>query len=368
MFEGRIAQFNAPQQPFELRRVTLPSIGAGEVLVKVHRANICGSDLHAWHGSFATRGLGGTLPTVLGHEMVGSVAAMGNEVTEDSNGTPLHVGARVVFPYFFPCHQCRNCLAGRRVSCLKLTMAMLGDASAPPYFVGGYGDYFLLPAGAVVYTVPDTLSDEVVSGVNCALSQVIYGLERVTLGFGESVIVQGAGGLGLFATAAARARGAAQVVVVDAVPERLELARAFGADEVINLTDHPDPADRIRRARKLTDGLGADVVVEVVGDPAVVPEGLKMLAQGGRYLEIGNINMGHTYTADPSRLVTANKSIIGVSLYEPTALYQALSFLAANQHRLPLDHFASTTYPLEDINTAFTAADSRKVMRASIVM
>lgn len=367
MFEGRIAQFNAPEQPFELRRVALPSIGPDEVLVKVHRANICGSDLHAWHGSFVTRGLGGTLPTVLGHEMVGSVAATGERVTEDSNGAPMQTGTRVVFPYFFPCHRCRSCLAGRRVSCQKLTMAMLGDSSKPPYFVGGYGDYFLLPAGAVLYAVPDTLPDEVVSGVNCALSQMIYGLERADLSFGERVIIQGAGGLGLFATAVARARGAAQVVVVDAVPERLELARAFGADEVISLADHPDPADRIRRARKLTDG-GADVVVEVAGNPAVVPEGLKMLAQSGRYLEVGNINMGQTYAADPSRLVTANKSIIGVSLYEPTALSQALSFLAANQHRLPLDQFATTTFPLEDINAAFAAADSREVVRASIVM
>jgi threonine dehydrogenase-like Zn-dependent dehydrogenase len=368
VFEGRVAQFNAPGQPFEIRHVVLRSIGPGEVLVKVHRANICGSDLHAWHGSFATRGLGGHLPTVLGHEMVGSIAATGDGVGEDSDGVPLQPGTRVVFPYFFPCHRCRNCLIGRRVSCLKLTMAMLGDATKPPYFVGGYGDYFLLPAGAVLHKVPDTLSDEVVSGVNCALSQVIYGLDRARLSFGESVIVQGAGGLGLFATAVARARGAARVIVVDAVPERLDLAKAFGADEVISLVEHPDPTDRIRHARRLTDGLGADVIVEVVGDPAVVPEGLKMLAQSGRYLEMGNINMGRTYAADPSRLVTANKTMIGVSLYEPAALYQAMSFLAANQHRLPLDRLVTTSFPLEEINDAFAAADSRHVVRASIVM
>lgn len=281
---------------------------------------------------------------------------------------PLQPGTRVVFPYFFSCHQCRNCLTGRRVSCLKLTMAMLGDAREPPYFVGGFGDYFLLPAGAVLYTVPDNLSNEIVSGANCALAQVIHGLERVHLGFGDTVIVQGAGGLGLFTVAVAKASGASRVIVIDGVPDRLDLARAFGADEVISLVEQPDATDRIRRARRLTDGLGADVVVEVVGEPGVVPEGLKMLAQGGRYLEIGNINMGRTYPADPARLAAANKSIIGVSLYEPPALFRALRFLSTRQNSLPLDRLTTTSFSLEDINTAFAAADARRVLRATIVL
>ena len=179
MFEGRIARFDGPGEPFTIESVSLPGVGPGEILVRITRANICGSDVHAWHGTFATRGLGGQLPTVLGHEMVGAVAALGEGVTTDSNGGPLQEGTRVVFPYFFCCHTCRNCLAGRRNACLNLKMAMLGRADAPPYFVGGYGDYFLLPAGAVVYTVPDTVSDEIAAGANCALSQVMYGLERV---------------------------------------------------------------------------------------------------------------------------------------------------------------------------------------------
>ncbi len=368
MFEGRIAQFNAPREPFELKRVTLPSVGPGEVLVKIHRANICGSDLHAWHGDFSTRGLGGVLPTVLGHEMVGSIAALGDGVAEDSDGHAVGVGTRVVFPYFFPCHRCRNCLAGRRVSCARLRMAMLGDATQPPYFVGGYGDYFLLPAGAVFYTVPDELSDDVASGVNCALSQVVHGLERAAVSLGETVVIQGAGGLGLYAAAVAKARGAARVIALDAVPERLELARAFGADEVVDIAEFPDPAKRVRQVRDLTGGRGADVVVEVAGRPDVIPEGIKVLALSGRYLTMGNINIGSTYEADASRLVMANKTMIGVSLYEPIALSTALAFLAGHQDRLPLDRLASTTFSLEDINEAFAAADNRSVVRASIAM
>ncbi|WP_396885438.1 zinc-binding dehydrogenase [Mycobacterium sp. SMC-8] len=365
-FEGRIARFDEPGRPFEIETVALPDINPGEILVKVTRANICGSDVHAWHGTFATRGLGGQLPTVLGHEMVGVVAALGQGVTSDSNGKALTAGTRVVFPYFFCCHACRNCLAGRRNACLNLTMAMLGRADESPYFVGGYADYFVLPAGAVVYTVPDSVSDEIAAGANCALSQVMYGLERVDQQLGEYVVVQGAGALGLYAVAVAKARGAAKVIAIDGVPERLELATAFGADAVIDISETTDK-DRAKIVRKHTDGQGADVVVEVVGHPSAIDEGLRLLGQFGRYVEIGNINIGKTFGFDPSRFVFANKTMVGVSLYEPSVLSRALDFLERYQHRLPFERLAAACYSLDDINAAFSAAADKRDVRASIV-
>jgi putative phosphonate catabolism associated alcohol dehydrogenase len=365
-FTGRIARFDEPGKPFDIETVTLPEVGPGEILIKVTRANICGSDVHAWHGTFATRGLGGQLPTVLGHEMVGAVEELGAGVTADSNGKPLELGTRVVFPYFFCCHTCRNCLAGRRNACLNLKMAMLGRADEPPYFVGGYADYFVLPAGAVVYTVPDAVSDDIAAGANCALSQVMYGLERVDQQLGEYVVVQGAGALGLYAVAVAKARGAAKVIAIDGVPERLELATAFGADAVIDITATTDK-DRAKIVRSLTDGQGADVVVEVVGHPSAIDEGLKLLGQFGRYVEIGNINIGRTFEFDPSRFVFANKTMVGVSLYDPSVLSRALAFLEEYQHRLPFDRLAAARYSLDDINEAFAAAEDKRDVRASIV-
>ncbi len=365
MFTGRIARFDAPGKPFEIHNVELAGIGPGEILIKVSRTNVCGSDLHAWHGTFATGGLGGQLPTVLGHEMVGAVEALGDGVTTDSNGLPLAPGTRVVFPYFFCCHKCRNCLACRRNACLNLKMAMLGRADQHPHFVGGYGEYFLLPAGAVVFTVPEGVTDDIASGANCALSQVMYGFERVGLQLGETVVVQGAGALGLYATAVAKARGAATVIAIDGVPERLELATAFGADHVIDISE-TSVKDRTKIVRSQTDGHGADVVVEVVGHPSAIDEGLKMLAQFGRYVEIGNINVGKTVEFDPSRFVFANKSMVGVSLYEPAVLSRALTFLEQHQDKLPFDRLAAATYSLDQINEAFAAAEDRRDVRASI--
>ncbi|TYQ05518.1 UNVERIFIED_ORG: threonine dehydrogenase-like Zn-dependent dehydrogenase [Gordonia westfalica J30] len=368
MITGRIARFDTPGEPFTVTEVDLDGIGPGEVLIKVRRTNICGSDVHAWHGTFNTRGLGGQLPTVLGHEMVGEIAVLGDGVTVDSDGKPLEPGARVVFPYFFSCHQCRNCLAGHRNACEKLSMAMLGNAEKPPYFVGGYGDYFVLPAGAVLYRVPDAVPDELAAGANCALSQVMYGLERAEQGYGEDVVVQGAGALGLYAVAVAKARGARTVIAIDGVPERLELAAAFGADHVIDLTEVTEVRDRAKLVRTWTGGRGADVVVEVVGIPAAIDEGLKLLGQYGRYVEIGNINLGKTFEFDPSRFVFSNKSMIGVSLYQPEVLSRALTFLDQYRDRIPLHRLAAATYTLDQINEAFLAAESRRDVRASIVM
>jgi threonine dehydrogenase-like Zn-dependent dehydrogenase len=367
VFTGRIARFDAPGTPFQIHTVSLPEVGPGEILINVSRTNICGSDLHAWHGTFATGGLGGQLPTVLGHEMVGAVEAVGEGVVTDSNGQPLTRGTRVVFPYFYSCHKCRNCLLGRRGACLNLSMAMLGRADEPPYYVGGYGDYYLLPAGAVVYTVPEAVSDDIASGANCALSQVMYGLERVDLQLGETVVVQGAGALGLYAIAVAKARGAAQVIAIDGVLDRLELATAFGADVVVDINEVATVKDRAKVIRRATGGHGADVVVEVVGHPSAIDEGLKMLGQFGRYVEIGNINLGKTFEFDPSRFVFGNKTMVGVSLYDPVVLSRALTFLEQHQDTLPLDRLAAAQYPLDDINEAFAAAEGRRDVRASIV-
>lgn len=365
---GRIALFHGPGEPFEIREVAVPEPAPGAMLVKVSMANICGSDLHAWHGRFMLAGLGGVLPTVLGHEMTGSVAALGEGLTHDADGKPLAEGDRVTFTYFTSCGHCYGCLRGKRTSCSNLSMSMTQNAEEWPYFVGAYGDYFYVKPGAAIYKVPEGVPDEVVAGANCALSQVIAGFERAALRFDETVVIQGAGGLGLYATAVAKAFGARTVITVDGVADRLEMARRFGADATINIADVTDSKVRAKEVKKLTDGRGADVVMEVVGDAGVVPEGIGMLAQHGRYVGIGCINAGQTYEADPSRLILANKSFVGVALYEPNVLGKALRFLRDRRAQLPLDELISSKFPLEDIGEAFEKADKREVLRASLVM
>lgn len=363
---GRIAQLDEPGAPFDLREVELSDLRAGETLVRVRQVNVCGTDLHAWRGRFRLGAIGGGGPVVLGHELVGEFVTAEGPAFDDA-GKAFEPGDRVVFPYFSSCHTCRHCVHGRTYACSRLRMAMLGDPTRPPYFVGGFADYFVVPSGTALYRVPDAVSDAAACGANCALAQVIEGLERVRVGLGDVVVVQGAGGLGLYATAVARSMGAARVIVVDALEDRLDMARQFGADATIWVDPEGTTKQRVSRVRELSDGYGADVVVEVVGSPHVIAEGIGMLASGGRYLEIGNINTGVTFEADASRIALGNKSIVGASLYAPSALGKALAFLESEGGRLPLDAIGATTFPLDEIDEAFRAASEREVLRASIV-
>ncbi|MFZ5534043.1 MAG: zinc-binding dehydrogenase [Pseudomonadota bacterium] len=364
---GRVALFRGPRQPFDIVEMPVPEPRPGAVLVRVRIANICGSDLHAWRGDFRLAGLGGKLPTVLGHEMTGTIAALGRDLDRDSNGEPLHEGDHVVFAYFTGCGHCPSCQRGRRAACDNMDMAMTDDATEWPHFVGGYGEYFYVKPGSTIYKVPPKLPLEIVAGANCALSQVIAGFERANLSFDETVVIQGAGGLGLYATAVAKAFGARLVVVLDAISDRLAMAKLFGADATINIAEETDEKSRVNQVKALTDGRGADIVMELVGHADVVPEGIRMLAQFGRYVGIGNINAGQSHTFDPSRLVMTNKSMLGVALYEPYTLGKALRFLERNRDRLPLDQLLSAKFPLDQINEAFAQADRRSVLRASLV-
>jgi D-arabinose 1-dehydrogenase-like Zn-dependent alcohol dehydrogenase len=171
--------------------------------------------------------------------MTGRVAGLGPGVATDSLGRPLREGDRVAFSYFYPCGRCYVCLHGQRAAC----PAKVGRATGPgefPHWVGAFAEYYYLRPGGFCFRVPDELPDTLVSPVNCALSQVIYGLTQAGLRFGDSVVIQGAGGLGIQAVAVARDMGAATIVVVDQVAERLELARAFSADHTVSLAETPD--------------------------------------------------------------------------------------------------------------------------------
>ena len=365
--KGRAAIFNGVGQPMEIKEYPVPDPDPGAILIKVSMANICGSDLHMWRGDINLAALGAPLPLILGHEMTGRVAKLGEGILTDSAGQPLVVGDRVVYRYFYSCGRCPACLRGEDAACPMNALYLMASADQPPHFVGAYAEYYYLRPNHVVFKVPDNLTDEMVAPSNCALSEVIYGLEKVGLSFGETIVIQGAGGLGINATAVAKEMGADKVIVIDGIADRLELAKAFGADELIDMREYKTPEERVQRVRELTGGLGADVVAELVGFPRVVPEGIEMLSNGGRYLEVGNISMGMTYEADPSQLVLANKRIIGIIFYGPDTLKKALDFLSRTKGKYPFDKILARSYPLEEIDKAFENQDKGLVSRSAIV-
>ncbi|HEX8967122.1 MAG TPA: zinc-binding dehydrogenase [Chloroflexota bacterium] len=364
---GRAAIFRGVGIPFEIRDYPLPEPEAGAALVRITLANVCGSDLHTWRGDLDPARRGRALPIHQGHEGTGRIAALGAGVHADSSGAPLSVGDRVVFAYFFPCGRCRACLNGKEWTCPQRMQYRATSCDVWPNFKGTFGDYFYLHPNHIVLKVPDSLSDELVAGVNCAMAQVTCGWDLADLGVGETVVIQGAGGLGLYAIAVARERGAARIIVVDGVRERLEIAAMFGADEFVDLQDFPTPEQRIKRVRELSGGWGADVVMEVGGFPRITEEGVQMVSPGGRYVEIGNISPGLTYAADPALWVTQNVTIYGNNHYGRRHLRDALSILERTRDRYPYHRIVSHKFPLAEINEAFAQQDRGSVTRSSLV-
>ncbi|MGI8551593.1 MAG: zinc-binding dehydrogenase [Dehalococcoidia bacterium] len=348
--KGRAAIYHGPDQPFELREFPLPEVEPDAILVRISMAGVCGSDLHIWRGE-----LPGRFHAVAGHEMMGRVAELGGNIRTDTQGQPLSVGDRIAYAYFYPCRRCYVCLRGDLAACPN--QMPITAAGSPPYFTGAFADYYYLRPGHYVYKVPDELSDELVAPVNCALSQVIYGLHRAGLRFGDSVVMQGAGGLGLNAAAVAREMGARQVIAIDGIRGRLELARAFGATDTLDINEINTSEQRIALIRELTNGVGADIVCDFVGLASVIPEGIEMLRNGGSYLEVGNISTGATTQLTPSRLVFTSKRIVGVYHYDPWVIPTALDFLVRNRGRYPFDQVVSHQYPLEEIDRAHAEAE-----------
>ncbi len=344
----------------------MPDPEPGAVIMRITVANICGSDLHQWRGEMDLAALGRPMPQILGHEMTGRVVALGEGIRTDNSGQPLAEGDRIIFRYFNPCGRCRACLRRQFQACPNARANLLKSCEEPPHFQGAFAQYHYLPPGSVIFKVPDELEDALVAGLNCALAQVVCGLQRTDLRLGDTVVIQGAGGLGVYATAVAKELGAGQVIVIDGIGERLELARAFGADETIDLRELPEPEARVARVRELTGGWGAEVVAELAGHPRVVPEGIQMVARGGQCLEIGNISPGLTFTFDPSSIVLQNKTILGILYYEAEHLKQALDFVARTRQKYPFERVLSHTFPLDRINEAFAAADRGEVTRASV--
>ncbi|MBI3634633.1 MAG: zinc-binding dehydrogenase, partial [Candidatus Rokubacteria bacterium] len=338
MNTGKAAVFLGVGKPFEIREVQIPEVEPDAVLIKVSLANVCGSDLHFWRGDAPLK-----LPAdgwIFGHEMMGRVAKLGRNVKTDSLGTPIAEGDRVAYSYFYPCGRCYVCLNKEPANCPAKIERPRGPSEFP-YFHGAFAEYYYLRPGGALFKVPDVLSDELVSPVNCALSQVIYGLRQAGLQFGGTVAIQGAGGLGIQAAAVAKDMGAQTVIVIDQIAGRLELAKAFGADHTINVRETTEKKDRLALVRKWTNGIGVDVACDFVGFPAVIPEGIDMLRAGGTYLEIGTISRGAKVELEPAQLVWGAKRIVGVIMYNASVIPQALDFLVRNRTRWPFDRLIS---------------------------
>ncbi|MED4352828.1 zinc-binding dehydrogenase [Schinkia azotoformans] len=358
---GKIAVMTEPLK-LDYQEYTVPEPGPGAIIAKVSRTNVCGSELHIWRGQHPSLKRG-----VLGHEMIGQVHKLGEGVTTDSAGEPISIGDRIVATYFLICKKCPACQEGQFNLCENAYYFWTKQPEVEPHFHGTFGTHYYIHPEQYVYKVPDNVPDISAASANCALSQVYFGIDQASLSYGQTIVIQGAGGLGLNAAAVAKEKGAT-VIVVDALKSRLDQAKEFGADYVIDINDYQTVEQRSKIIQELTNGRGADIGLEVAGVPAAFAEGIHHIRPGGKYITIGNISPGRMVEFDPGLLTRKSIQIIPVIRYNPWYLRKSLEFLSKNIDKYPFDTLLDAEFTLEEVEDALEKSANREITRASIVV
>jgi threonine dehydrogenase-like Zn-dependent dehydrogenase len=349
MLSARASVLEQFKTDLVLKQFELPVLEPGAALVRTEMAGICGTDVHLWKGELKIN-----LPVILGHETVGRIEQLGAGLERDWNGKPLAVGDRVTWTSTNSCGKCFYCAEKKQPTrCPQRAAYGIGyRCDEAPHFLGGYAEFHYLRPGSNIFKIPDGLSTEAVIGAGCALITAIHGVERTGIDWQDIVVIQGAGPVGISALAVAKSAGASKVIVLGAPKARLEMAKRFGADHVIDIDEVKTPEARIQAVRDLSNGFGADVVLECVGHPSAVPEGMEMCRDGGKYLVLGHYCDAGPISWNPHVITRKQLQVFGSWSSEPRHMKAALEFLRANQERFPFATMVTHRFPLERANEA----------------
>ncbi|MCP9956536.1 MULTISPECIES: L-threonine 3-dehydrogenase [Streptomyces] len=318
-----------------LMDVPEPETGPGDVLIRVLRTGICGTDLHirAWDG-WAQQAV--STPLVLGHEFVGEVAAVGSDVRD------IAVGDLVSGEGHLVCGRCRNCLAGRRHLCRATVGLGVGRN-------GAFAEYVALPASNV--WVHRTEVDLDIAAIFDPFGNAVHTALSFPL-VGEDVLITGAGPIGIMAAAVARHAGARNVVITDVSEPRLELARKVGATLAVNVA-RTSVADA---QKQLGLREGFDVGLEMSGRPEAMREMVANMTHGGRIAMLGL--PAEEFPVDWSRIVTSMITVKGIYGREMFETWYAMTVLL--EGGLDLSPVVTGTYAYKDFDAAFDEASTAR--------
>ena len=344
--------FEGAQRPFVCHRIGLPPLDSGEVLVQVDYATICSSDLHTYYGRRH-----GPMPCILGHEIVGSVVALGSGGVNAHSGTPLRVGDAVtwaVYAYDPEGEMAKRGLPQKSAGLFKYGhQAFDGDRALS----GGFATHCHLKRGTPIFRLPPSLHLVEAAPLNCTHATIAGALRLAGALTGKNVLVIGAGMLGLSACAMTREAGARRVWAMDTDAERRRAAPDFGADTSLLPTV---AADRLQGAG------GVDVVIETSGAPPAMERGLELLNTGGIAVWVGAVYAQRNLALNAEAVVRKVLTIRGLHNYTPEDLASAIRFLTAHRHRYPFRRLVGPQFSLTDLDRAFEAAAARSCYRVGV--
>jgi threonine dehydrogenase-like Zn-dependent dehydrogenase len=372
----RVATFAGPGAPPEMREVPWPKVGRKSALIQIGACGVCGTDLHILKGHWP-KPL--PWPFTLGHEMTGIVREIGPDLKTDWMDLPIKVGSKIMIPPFMPCGSCYYCKHYPESANRCQTPVYYGrylGFDKPPHLWGGWAEYVYVDLedlpGTKIYKLPDdmplrlgALSEPLTSCIRAfARAQRMGGFR-----WGDTVVIQGTGPIGILAIAAAREMGAGRVIAVGA-PEapRLALARRFSAEATVNIEEHTTAEARIARVREIVGGYGADLIMDCTGHPTAGPEGIEMLRDSGFYIEMGQFTDAGSIMTNWHRFVAKDITIMGSWAFTANDLALGVQMLNHARDRYPW-YEMQTIYPFDadGVSRAVADAMAMRTVKSTIV-
>ncbi len=358
----RAAVMAAPGKSLEVRDYPAPEMEAGSVLLDTIFSEVCGTDVHLHHGRLA----GVPYPIIPGHVSVGRISILSGEVL-DVEGEALREGDVVAFlDVHESCGSCWYCLVAKASTRCPSRRVYGITYSADEGLLGGWSEAIYLKPGVKVIKLPQGLTPERYIAAGCGLPTATHALERAEVQLGDAIVVQGCGPVGLNAAVMAQLSGATQVIVVGAPKKRLEMARAVGADHIVDIEEH-GPDERIAMVRELTHGRGADVTIEATGNPAAVAEGMRMTRDNGRYVVVGQYTDAGSVEINPHWDINRKHlEIRGCWGSDFSHFYRGIKVLAKHGDRFPYEGFITRVYGLEELDEALADVEKLRVVKAVV--
>jgi threonine dehydrogenase-like Zn-dependent dehydrogenase len=352
----------APRVPVELREFPEPDIEPGGMLLRTLYSEVCGTDVHLWHGRLA----GVPYPIIPGHVSIGLADKIRGDVTTAS-GTAVREGDRVVFyDVHRTCGRCYACaVSGTPTRCSRRKVYGITDSASDGLF-GGWSEAIYLEPGVVCEILPERVAAEDYIGGGCGLITAVHAIDRAALRLGDRVLVQGTGAVGLSVIALAKLSGASTVIAIGAPADRLALAKRMGATLTLDLNS---TTAEERRARILdaTRGRGADAAIEASGSPRAVEEGLTLVRDGGRYVIAGHYtNAGDSTINAHEHINRKHLEIRGCWGSEAGHFVRAVAILEEHAGRIPWRDVGAQVFPLSKINDALAAAEGMRLVKALV--
>jgi len=358
----RAAVMTAPRQPVEIHEFPEPDLEPGGMLLRTMFSEVCGTDVHLWHGRLA----GVPYPIIPGHVSIGRADKIRGQITA-ADGRVIREGDRVVFyDVHRTCGRCYACaVSGTPTKCASRKVYGITD-SANDGLYGGWSEAIYIEPGVVAAVLPERVSPEDYIGGGCGLITAVHAIDRAAIRLADTVLVQGTGAVGLCTIALARLSGASTIVAIGAPPDRLDLAKRMGATVTLDVGASSDD-ERRAYVMDVTGGRGVDVGIEAAGSARAVEEGVTLVRDGGRYVIAGHYtNAGASHINAHEHINRKHLEIRGCWGSEAGHFLRALTVLDMYAHSVPFRDIGARVYPMSEINAALADAEAMRLPKAVV--